>query len=206
MKTTTSIHVDSSADETITLAVEETAETTTNVEPSHSIPTATATATTEGMEEVTNFTEPSASYTSVVTSTITKDESNSADPSGSNLDINEATIPPTVMEKVSVDDNLTTTTNEIGTELNHTITTTVESTMVQESPILAATSTATPIDQEGVSPSEEPSSNTDTATKQLKDGDITEEGEANNVNDTLSTPMDLEESLTPSLKRKADEI
>jgi hypothetical protein len=36
--------------------------------------------------------------------------------------------------------------------------------------------------------------------------DITEEIEANNVNDTISTPMDLEESLTQSLKRKADEI
>jgi hypothetical protein len=123
------------------------------------------------MEQVTNFTEPSASNTSVVRSTTTKDESNSADPLCSNLDIDEATIPPTVMEKVSVDANLTTTTNEIGTELNHTTTSTVESTMVQESPMLAATSTATPIDQEGDCSSEEPSSITDTATKQLKDGE-----------------------------------
>jgi len=197
---TASINVDSSADETITISVEETAETTTtNVEP---LPSTATTTTTEGMEEVTNFTEPLASNTSVVTSTATKDESNSVDPSGSNIDIDEATISPTVMEKVSVDANLTAATNEIGTESNHT----TDLTMVQESPALAATFTAAPIDQEGDCPSEEPSSNTDTATKKFQDGDITEENKANNVNDTISTPMDVEESLTPSLKRKADEM
>jgi hypothetical protein len=190
-----------------TTTLDETIEiTTTNDELVPSTTTTTNGTTTEDMEEVTKFGEQSANTTSISTSRTTQEERTTGDPPDANLDGEEAVIPPTVMEKVSVETNPTTTAkdnDENSTELEPSVTTTVEAIVVQESPVLSTTAVSTPIVQEGTGTTEEQPSSTDTATNEL---DATDDVQDTNIVNDTSTPMDVEESQTTSLKRKVDEI